>query len=320
MSQSPTAIATMKAIRIHDYGGLENIVYEDVSRPIPQAGQVLVKVAAAGVNPIDWKIRMGLLKDFFPYGMPLILGTDLAGVVADVGEDVTGLTVGQPVYGVADMTLSGSYAEYALGRAEAIAPKPQTLSDVEAAGVAIVALTAWQALFEMGELQSGQSVLIHGAAGGVGSYAVQFAKLRGIKVFATASANNLDYVRDLGADEVIDYKTTPFEQVVNGVDMVLDTVGGETQTRSLDVLKPGGILVTTATPPDPDTVKAKGVRAVMMMVQPKAEQLTEIAALFDNGKIQPPEQQVIPLAEARRAHELSQSGHVRGKLILQIAA
>ena len=309
----------MKAVRIHNYGGLDTLVYEDAPRPQPEEGQVLIRVLAAGVNPIDWKIRQGFLKDIFPYEMPLILGTDISGVVEAVGAGVNTLQPGQDVYGVVDMTLSGAYAEYALGLDSAIAPKPQSLNYEQAASVPIVAMTAYQALFEIGQLQAGQSVLIHAAAGGVGSFAVQFAKNKGIKAIGTASAANLDFVRDLGAEQVIDYKATKFEEVVSGVDMVLDLIGGDTQERSWDVLKPGGILVSTASPPNSEKASNKGVRGEMMMVQPKATNLEEITAMFDRGEVKTFVDRVLPLSEAQQAHELSQSGHVRGKLVLQVA-
>ncbi len=309
----------MKAVRIYSYGGLETMIYEDAPRPQLGEGEVLIRVRAAGVNPIDWKIRQGFLKEVFPYQMPLILGTDLSGVVEAVGAGVNALQPGQDVYGVADMTLSGSYAEYAVAKVEAIAPKPQSLDYNQAASVPIVAMTAYQALFEIGKLTAGQSVLIHAAAGGVGSFAVQFAKNKGIKAIGTASADNLEFVRDLGAEQVIDYKATQFENVVDGVDMVLDLIGGDTQERSWDVLKPGGILVSTASPPSKETAAEKGVRAEMMMVQPQVTMLEEIGAMFDRGEVKTFVDRVLPLSEAQQAHELSQSGHVRGKLVLQVA-
>ena len=309
----------MKAVRLHSYGDPETLVYEDAPRPEPGPGEVLIRVLAAGVNPIDWKIRQGWMKNFFDYKMPLILGTDVSGVVEAVGANVTNLQPGQNVYGVVDMTLSGAYAEYALGHESAIAQKPQTLDYVQAASVPIVAMTAWQALFKWGKLSAGQTVLVHAAAGGVGSFAVQFASNRGIRVIGTASAQNLDFVRDLGADEVIDYKAISFEQVVSDVDMVLDTIGGDTQECSWGVLKPGGILVSTASPPAPEAAAQRGVRAIMMTVQPKATLLNEIAALLDSGQAKTIVEKVLPLKEARQAHELSQSGHIRGKLVLQVA-
>lgn len=308
----------MKAVRIHAYGGLETLVYEDTPRPEPGAGQVLIQVCAAGVNPMDWKIRSGWFEKVFNYSMPLILGTDVSGIVTAVGSGVTHLQPGQGVYGVADMTLSGAYAEYALGLAGAIAPLPQSLSYIEAATVPIVAMTAWQGLFDIGKLTQKQTVLIHGAAGGVGSFAVQFAKLHNLEVIATTSAHNQDYVRILGADRVIDYHSTRFFEVVNNVDMVFDTQGAEVQTKSFDVLKPGGILVSTVSPPEQSLAQNKGVRAAMLVVQPNSNLLIEIANLIDSNTIQLPPIQTFPLKEARQAHELSQNGHVNGKLVLQV--
>lgn len=311
-------MTTMRAVRIHDYGGLDTLIYEEATRPDPAFGQVLIRVYAAGVNPIDWKIREGWFKSVFNYDLPLILGTDVAGVIEAVGKNVTHLQPGQAVFGVVDMTLSGAYAEYALGLADAIASKPESINFVQAASVPIVAMTAWQGLFEVGGLKPGQTVLIHAAAGGVGSFAVQFAKQQGLQVIGTASEQNLAYVRDLGADQVIDYHTTPFTEVVHDVDLVLDTVGGDVQTQSIAVLKPGGVLVSTAAPPDQTMAQQYGIRAAMMAVQPRATQLTEIANWIDQGKLKLPAQQVFPLQNARQAHELSQSGHTRGKLVLQV--
>ncbi|NJR60719.1 MAG: NADP-dependent oxidoreductase [Cyanobacteria bacterium CRU_2_1] len=308
----------MKAVRIHAYGGPETLHYDDVPIPVPGKGEVLIQVHAAAVNPIDWKIREGWLQQVFNYPLPVIVGTDVAGVVHAIGEGVTTLRPGQAVYGVVDMTLSGAYAEYAVGHEWAIAPKPETLDYIHAASVPVVALTAWQALFEVGQLQSGQSILIHGAAGGVGSFAVQFAKAKGIQAIGTASGQNIDYVRELGAAQVIDYNATAFEQATSEVDMVLDLVGGETQTRSWNMLKPGGILVSTATPPSKEIAEQRGVRAAMMMVQPNASQLAEISNLIDAGLAKTLVENVFPLAEAQQAQQLSQQGHPRGKIVLQV--
>jgi NADPH:quinone reductase-like Zn-dependent oxidoreductase len=290
---------TMKAVRIHTFGHSETLVYEDAPCPEPEAGQVLVRVHAAGVNPLDWKIREGWLQNFRHDDLPLILGGDISGVVEAVGSGVTNLQPGQEVYGVSN-TMVGGYAEYAIAQSDAVAPKPQSLDHIQAASVPVVAMTAWQSLFEVGQLQSGQSVLIHGAAGGVGSFAVQFAKIRGLQVIATASAQNVEYVRGLGADQVVDYQSTTFEQVVQNLDMVLDTVGGETQTRSWQVLKSGGILVSTVAPPSEEMATQYGVQGAMMSVQPKASQLTTIADLIDRGQVKINISKVFPLAEARR--------------------
>jgi NADPH:quinone reductase-like Zn-dependent oxidoreductase len=309
---------TMKAVRIHSYGEPETLVYEEAPRPEPGPGQVLIRVYAAGVNPLDWKIRAGYMRGMMDFPLPLILGMDVSGVVAAVGSGVTKFQTGQDVYGIVDMGLSGAYAEYALGHESTLAAKPQTLDYVQAASVPVVALTAWQALLEAGELSAGQKVLIHAAAGGVGIFAVQLAKWKGANVIGTASASNLDFLRELGANEVIDYKATPFEQVVSDVDIVLDTLGGDTRERSWGVLKPGGMLVATLPPPPQETAAQRGVRAAMVMIQPKAELLTEIATLLDSGQVKTFVDKVLPLAEVRQAHELSQTGHVRGKIVLQM--
>lgn len=308
----------MKAIRIHAYGGADNLHYDEVPRPDPQPGQVLVRVHAAGVNPIDWKIREGYLKQLFDYPLPLILGTDVAGVVEAVGAGVTTLQVGQDVYGVVDMTLSGAYAEYALGYAEAIAPKPQSLDYIHAASVPIAAMTAWQALFDGADLQPGQTVLIHGAAGGVGGYAIQFAKWKGAQVIATASAANIDYVKNLGADRAIDYAAQSFEREVQDVDVVLDLVGGETQARSWQIIRSGGVLVSTIGVPSSGI--PENIRAIPIFVNPKAAgQLQQIAQLIDNEHIKVTVERTFELAEAAQAQEISQHGHPHGKLVLQVA-
>lgn len=306
----------MKAVRMYSYGGPEVLVYEDAPRPQPKTGEVLVRVYAAAVNSLDWKIRSGQMQGLFDFQLPLILGSDVAGIVEAVGPDVTTLQVGQEVYGLADRSGSGSYAEYAVGHQEGLAPKPQTLDYIAAASVPAVALTAWQALFDKGNLSVGQTVLVHGAAGGVGIFAVQLAKWKGAHVVATASASTVDMVRNLGADEVIDYKATPFEQVVSGVDMVLDILGGDTRERSWGVLKPSGILVSTV-PPPPASVESRW-RGEMVMVQPNAAQLKAIAGLLDAGEIRTVVERVLPLSQTRQALELNEGGHTHGKIVLQV--
>ncbi|MEH2083091.1 MAG: NADP-dependent oxidoreductase [Nostoc sp.] len=310
-------MATMKAIRIHAYGGAENLKYDEVPRPEPQAGQVLIQVYAAGVNPIDWKIREGFFQQVYDYSLPVIAGADVAGVVASVGDGVTTLQPGQAVYGTADMALSGAYAEYAVGYADAIAPKPKTLDYIHAASIPIAAITAWQALFDGANLQPEQSVLIHGGAGGVGRYAIQFAKWKRAQVIATASAANLDDLRNLGADQAIDYASQPFEQQVKDVDVVLDLVGGETQARSWQIIRPGGVLVSTLGVPESDI--PQGIKAVPVFANLRANsQLQQIAQLIDDGQIKASIEQVFELAEAAKAQEVSQHGHPRGKLVLQV--
>ncbi|MBO3459396.1 NADP-dependent oxidoreductase [Aetokthonos hydrillicola CCALA 1050] len=309
----------MKAVQIHSYGGPEVLVYEEVPRPEPSSKEVLIRVQAASVNPLDWKIRQGYMQDMMPVSLPLILGLDIAGVVEAIGSDVNTISVGQDVYAaVSDMLHFGGYADYAVRSVEYVAPKPKTLDYIQAASVPVVAATAWQGLFDVGNLAQEQKVLVHAAAGGVGMFAVQLAKVHGAYVIGTASTRNIDFVKSLGADEVIDYTTTPFEKVVRDVDIVLDTLGGDTQARSWGVLKPGGILVATATFPSQEVAAQHSVRAAMVLVNPTATVLTKIAELIDAGKLRTLVDTVLPLAEARRAHELSQQGHTRGKIILEV--
>lgn len=310
----------MKAVRTHAYGKPEVLVYEDAPLPGIGSEEVLVEVHAAGVNPLDCKIREGRMKAIFDYPKPFILGLDVSGKVAAIGSAVQNFHLGQEVYGVAEVSRSGAYGEYAIAQPHKLAAKPKTLDYVQAASIPVVAMTAWQALFDVAGVSPGQTVLIHAASGGVGIFAVQLAKLKGAKVIGTASANNLEFVKELGADEVIDYKTTKFEDVVSNVDLVLDTIGGDTRERSWGVIKPNGILVSliSSLPPSQATALEKGVRAVGLVMQPQASQLTEIAALLDSGKIKTVVGKVLPLAAARQAHELIENGGTRGKIVLQV--
>ncbi len=306
----------MKAIRIHSYA-VEALVYEDTPHPEPQAGEVLMKVYAAGINGIDWKIRDGELQQVFKFELPIVLGSDAAGVVVALGEGVTTFQVGQGVYGMMERSRSGSFAEYAIAKVDAIAPKPKSLSYIEAASIPAVALTAWQALFDQGHLSAEQTVLIHGAAGGVGMFAVQLAKWKGAHVIATASVASTDTVRNLGADEVIDYQTTSFEQVAQGVDVVLDILGGETRSKSWQVLKPNGILVSTV-PPPPQA--PEGLQGAMLMMQPRGDQLMEITRLLESGNLKTVVERVFPLSETAQALELNKAGHTHGKIVVQVVA
>jgi len=308
----------MKAVRIHTYGGPDVLVYEDAPRPTIGNGEVLVKVHATSINPVDRFTRAGYLQGMINFSLPLTLGLDLAGVVEAVGDDVTTVAVGDAVYGYSNMMRQGAYAEYAVVSAGEIAPKPASVDYVTAAAVPLVGITAWQALFDVAGLQAGQTILIHGAGGGVGSFAVQFAVAKGARVIGTASGNKIELLRELGVAEAIDYTTTRFEDLVRDVDVVFDTVGGEVQARSWGVLKPGGILVTVAGQPDAAAAAARGVRASGMMAQANTAQLTEIAGLIDAGTVHPVVSTVLPLAEARRAHELIDAGHTRGKIVLRV--
>lgn len=309
----------MKAIRIHTYGGPETLVYEDAPRPEAAAGELLIRVQAAGVNPVDWKVRAGHLKEWLQHQLPLIPGWDVSGVVEAVAADVTSFKAGDEVYGLLDFARDGAYAEYAVARAADMARKPATVDHATAAALPIAALTAWQSLFEVAHLAAGQTVLIHGAAGGVGHFAVQFARWKGARVIGTASARNAGFVRELGADQAIDYQSTRFEEGVRGVDVVLDTIGGDTQLRSWQVLKKGGVLVATLGIETPQATRDFGVRGEGIMVHPDAGQLSQIAALVEAKEVRPYISSTITLAEAARAHELSQDGHVRGKLVLRVS-
>lgn len=308
----------MKAIRLHNYGGPEVLKYEDAPRPEPQAGEVLVRVHAAGVNPIDWKVREGCMKDFWPHKFPLILGWDLSGVVEELGRGVSRFKIGDEVYSLPDPTRNGAYADYTVVRESELALKPKLLHHPRAAAVPLAALTAWQSLFDTAQLQPGQRVLIHAGSGGVGHFAVQLAKWKGAYVFATASTKNQDLLRKLGVDKPIDYTQQRFEDMARKIDIVLDTLGGETQERSWSVLKKGGNLVSLVRPPSEEKAKKLGVRAALLGAQPNGAQLTEIAKIIDSGKLAPVINRVLPLSEARRAHELSQSGHTHGKIAMRV--
>jgi NADPH:quinone reductase-like Zn-dependent oxidoreductase len=308
----------MRAVRIHRYGGPEVLSYEEAPAPQPAAGEVRVRVHAAGVNPVDWKIREGWLKDRLNHTLPLILGWDISGEVEAVGADVTRFKIGDPVFSRPDISRDGAYAQYIAIRESELAFKPRSLDHVHAAGVPLAALTAWQALFDAARLESGQTVLVHAAAGGVGSFAVQLANWIGARVIGTASARNREFVLGLGADEVVDYRSTPFEQAVRDVDVVFDTLGGDVQRRSWQVLKPGGVLVSILEVPSEAEAQTHQARGAYVFVQPNALQLAEIASLIDTGTLFSPVETVLPLTEVRAAHELSQSGHARGKIVLTI--
>jgi NADPH:quinone reductase-like Zn-dependent oxidoreductase len=309
----------MKAVRIHRYGGLDAIAYEEVARPSPGERQVLVQVKAAGVGPWDAWVRAG--KSALPQPLPLTLGADLSGVVREIGPGVSGLRLGDDVYGATNSRFTGAYAEYAVAEAAMIAFKPKRLSYVEAASVPVVASTAWQMVFDRGQVDGTKRVLVHGAAGNVGAYAVQLAKRAGAAVMVTAFTRDVEYVRALGADRVIDVQTARFEERVKDVDVVLDTVGGETLDRSFEVLKPGGVLVSSVAMPDQDKAAQRRVLGVFFLVAVTSEGLTRIADLFDAGQLAPNVGEVLPLAEARRAHEmLAGRPHQRGKIVLAVGA
>jgi NADPH:quinone reductase-like Zn-dependent oxidoreductase len=322
-------MAMMNAVLLYGYGGPEMLRYEEVARPTPGEGEVLIRVHAAGVNPLDWKVRSGynrLPLDWTmrtgyaplrsPDTFPVILGFDVAGVVEAVGAAVRDFVVGDEVYAAPKL---GGYAEYVAVVAHDVAHKPHTLDFIEAASMPVAAVTAWQALFETIRLKPGQTLLIHGAAGGIGTFAVQLAKWQGAHVIGTASGHNFEYLRQLGADGVIDYTTTRFEEVVNAVDAILDMVGGETRQRSWAVLKPNGLLVTVSNPLLPIIKETHRTDVYLAgLDRPIAPQLAELARLVDAGHLKPFVSTVLPLQEARQAHPLIESRHTRGKIVLQV--
>ncbi|KAB8315261.1 NADP-dependent oxidoreductase [Tolypothrix campylonemoides VB511288] len=309
----------MKAVVINEYGNESVLDYTDVERPEAKEEEVLVKVHAAAVNPADWKIRDGA-GERFGFKLPLILGGDIAGTVEEVGVGVKDFKKGDAVYGITVSSLSGGYAEYAVAKPDAIAPKPESLDFENAASIPIAALTAWQAMFDLANLSSGQRILITGASGGVGSMAVQLAKAKGAFVIGTASGRNQQFIRDLGADEFVDYTAQPFEEAVKNVDVVFDTIGGDTCERAFQTLKKGGFLVSAVEPQAEEKAKEFGVQGSWLFCQPSAKQLAEINRLIEEGKLKTYVETVLPLTDVKKAHQLSQSGRTRGKIVLQVRA
>jgi len=309
----------MKVQRFHAFGGSGVLKLEELPRPDPGEEEILVRVAAAGVNPVDYKIREGKYPAVKADMLPYVPGRDVAGTVMAAGGLVDDYKRGDEVYGMPGID-RGGYCEFAILKSSEAAPKPRTLDFIAAGAVPLAGLTAWQGLFRHGELKAGQRVLIHGGSGGVGHFAVQFAKARGAYVITTVSASHVEFARSLGADEVIDYKAQPFETAVHDVDMVYDLIGGETQERSFDVLKRGGVLVSTLAEPSQEKAQAKGVRALRYTAQENSGELEEIGRLIDQGKVKPRIARTYALAEAARAQDFVEQGHTEGKVVLKIAA
>jgi len=312
-------MSTMMAWRVHEFGSPDAMQFEQVPVPSPGSGEVLVKVHAAGVGPWDGWIRSG--NSALPQPLPLTLGSDLSGEIQAVGADVSGFQAGDQVYGVTNPRFIGAYAEYAIASAAMIARKPAAIDDVAAASVPVIAATAWQGLFDQAQLKAGQTVLIHGAAGNVGAYAVQFAHRAGLRTIATAAADDHAFVRELGADILVDFNSQRFEDVTRDVDAVLDLVGGETQQRSFGVLRRGGKLISAVSQPDQNLAKSHGVDAAFFLVKVTTRALTEIAGLIYTGELRVRVGAVIPLADAREAHLMLdglQPGP-KGKIVLAVA-
>jgi NADPH:quinone reductase-like Zn-dependent oxidoreductase len=296
------SVATMKAVRAHGYGDAGMLSFEDAPLPSPGEGEVLVRVHAASVNPADWKLRA------------IIPGRDVSGVVEAVGPGVTRFAQGDAVFGNAD----GAYAQYAVANEAELARKPLTVDHIHAAAIPLAALTAWQALFEIAGLKEGRRLLIHGAAGGVGSFAVQLAKWKGARVAGTASGRNQLFLMSLGVDQAIDHFGQRFEDLVGPVDVVLDTVGGDAQRRSWNVLRKGGMLVSTVALPSAEEARRREATAAIFTSRPDGAQLAQIGELIDFGYVRPVVETVLPLSHAKRAHQISEAGHARGKIVLSV--
>src|SRR5437016_9344414 len=307
----------MKAVIAHEYGAPEVLKFEEVPRPEPKEDEALVRVIASGVNPADPLTLSGKYAREFGTHLPLIPGYDIAGVVEKIGAKITKLKVGDAVYGYP--TFGGGWAEYVTAKEWEVAAKPKSLNFVQAAAVPMGALTAWQALVDVAKLQPGQTVLIHGGSGGVGSFAIQIAKARGARVIATASTANQDLLKQLGADVAVDYTKTRFEDVAKDVDAVLDPVGKETLTRSYGVVKKGGIIVSLVARPNQSDLEKHGIRGVALSVEPNSGELAQIGKLIDEKKIRVIVSQTIPLSEVKKAQEQVASGHTRGKIVLKLA-
>ena len=309
----------MKAVRIHGYGGLDVLCYEEAPNPKPGEDDVLIRVFASSVNPFDCAVRAGYMNSYFNYILPLIPGTDVSGVIEEVGSNVTDLKPGDEVYTRVGVWRDGAYAEYVVAPATDVAYKPKSVDHFHAAALPHVTLTAWQALVEIANVTPGQKVLVHAAAGGVGHIAVQLSKIRGATTIGTASVN-IDHLKALDVDETIDYSTANFEDSVQDVDVVLDLIGGDTQQRSWAVMRPGGILVATVQPPSEETAQAHGVRQNFVSTAPPIKRvLTEVANLVDTGQLKPIVSAILPLSEIQKGHEMVEGKHVHGKVVLAVS-
>lgn len=308
----------MKAIRIHSYGNADQMTLEEVPLPVCAPGGLVVRVVAAGINPVDWKIRSGAMARELPKKFPITLGQDAAGVVVEADSAATGFTPGDEVFFYADFMHGGTYAEYVAVDASQVAAKPHTVPFAAAAALPTAGQAAWTALIETAKLTRGMRVLVHGGAGALGSIAVQLAHHHGAHVTATASGAGVDLVRSLGADEVINYRQQHFQDVVKNADVVLDTLGGATQDASWAVLKTGGILVSTVAPPSAERAAAAGVRGMFVFTPPRGTVLAQLAALVDAGQLRLLVGQEFALADAAKAHTAGESGTSRGKMILQV--
>lgn len=310
----------MKAIVINRYGGKDELEEIEFPRPLPKEDQVLIELHATSINPIDWKLREGYLKEGLPFHFPIILGWDAAGIVKEVGAKVKKFRVGDKVFARPATTERGTYAEYIAVEEDLIAMMPNETSFEDAASIPLAGLTAWQALVDFAEIAPGEKVLIHAGAGGVGSLAIQIAKAKGATVATTASGKNIDYLKSLGADEVINYEEEDFSQVLKDYDIVFDTLGGDIQEKSYKVLKPGGVLVSITTPPNEEKAKEKDIKAGHVWLNPNGEQLEELAKMIEAGELVPQVGEVFEFSAEglQEAHALSETHHAKGKIVIKI--
>jgi NADPH:quinone reductase-like Zn-dependent oxidoreductase len=308
----------MLAVRIHQYGDRNALSLDDIPVPGVESDELLVRVVAASVNPVDWKVRDGHLAQMIPHRLPLTLGWDVSGVVQAVGSQVQGWQPGDALFARPDLARDGSYAEFLAVRAAECARKPRTISHVEAASLPLAGITAWEAMVTTAQVQPGQRVLVHAGSGGVGSLAIQILKHLGATVIATTSGRNRALVESLGADQVVDYMTTRFTDAVEPVDAVFDTLGGQVQEDSWSVLRPGGIQVSIVSPPDEEKARARGLRGAFIFIGPNAPVLERLAALVDGGELRPIVGAEFALRDIGKAHTLSESGRTVGKIVLYV--
>jgi len=310
----------MKAAQINNYGHADAVKVQEVAKPVPGNGQVLIEVHASSINPFDSMVREGFLKDTIPLNFPVTLGGDISGIITEIGEGVSDFKIGDKVYGQANVVggASGAFAEFASTKSSQIGKMPANLSYTDSAAIVMTGLSAYQVIYEHMKLQAGQTILIHGGAGGIGSVAIQMAKHLGARVIATASGEGIAFAKDLGADEVIDYKLQKFEDLVTGVDAVFDTVGGETYDKSFVVVKMGGVIVSMTAQPNKELSEKFGVSAIYQSTHTSTEMLGELAKLVNEGVVNVRVDKVFTLDQIKQAFEARESGSVKGKLAIMI--
>ncbi|EJR54905.1 hypothetical protein IIM_01845 [Bacillus cereus VD107] len=307
----------MKAIIIDQYGGVEELQERQVPKPVVKYNEVLIRIHATSVNPVDWKLRKGDLQEKLQFSFPITLGLDVAGVIEDIGEEVDDFEIGDTVFTKPENVGKGSYAEYITVKSDLVAHMPNNLSFEEAASIPLAGLTAWQSLVDYAQIKENDRVLIHAGAGGVGSFAIQIAKSFDAFVATTASSKNEEFLKSIGADLIIDYKKDTFEELLSDFDIVLDTLGGEVQEKSFQIIKPGGVLVSIVHEP---VHEVKGIKSGFLWLQPSGKQLDELSSLIEAEKIKPIISKIVPFDETgvREAHTLSESQHVRGKIVIKM--